>query len=281
MVSTTASPSVEQKPKELGPIGKILTSALSGSIVGAIYYGYNRIFYMEKGIDKVFLNPSGFIIAGVTSCVFKQIVSLIYDLGVYILGDREKVQELEANSSAADRMRRRTWKVLDKVDQLQVKIDVVFSRVLQIRTLKEIRENKIREIDLSIVEVVRLAFLEQIPSTVMHYGSWYLGVKVAVLCGFSVFGGPLTIGLVGSIVLVGVALKIITVYFAQKRAEQIKRTENQITELLNIIKDEKAEIASGQDPSGEVAKNVKEHEELVKIMLSELETLKKIDGVSN
>ena len=113
------------------------------------------------------INPLPYVLSGVLSAAIVETVRLTYDIGMMILGDREHYENLAhpEEENFVSRLRQHTWKVISKSEKIPHDIDVVFSRILNIRTAKEIRDKNMSDRDLYFMEIARRAFGEQVYET--------------------------------------------------------------------------------------------------------------------
>lgn len=213
---------------------EVVGSLTVGALSGYIFYWITRLGARLGMIDKeAVIRPLPYVLSGIMSAGLVETVRLIYDLALSILGERKEYENLvnSEKASAFDRLRQKTWKVVTHVEKIQQEIDVIYSRLFDIRTEEEIR-NKYptdRQYYLShptFTEVIRSVFKEQIKETMTAAVPQELGVYAVEAMGFTIIGGHLFIWLHGVVFLNGLINKIGKVYEkiqAVEEEEEIKK----------------------------------------------------------
>jgi rhodanese-related sulfurtransferase len=187
-----------------------------GGVGGYVFYLITRLVdkYFMENAGGIAIQPIPFILSGMTSSAIVEVVRLVYDISLHILGKREVYEDLShfEKISISDHLRHRTWKVIGRVEKLEQDIDGIFSHIFGVRTAKEIRQKHIPDRDLYTMEIVRRAFGEQVFETLGSALPQELGVYLVEACGYTVFGGHLFIWLHGASFLTGIILKVQQVY---------------------------------------------------------------------
>lgn len=163
-----------------------------GILVGLTFYGSAWVV-RKIGLDKSSgkLHPLPYILTGIASALILTTTSAIYNLFLHALGKREIYENLAhpEKASLANKLRHHTWKMVTRIEKIQHKIDVLFSRLFKIRTAKEIREKKIANYHLSDMEIFRRCVLEQIPTTLKCIIPFKLGASITRAAGFKMLPG--------------------------------------------------------------------------------------------
>ena len=218
-------------PPTVKRAGDFVVSIGVGALSGYIFYWITRL------IDKLgmlgeaggsAIHPLPYILSGVVSAAMVEVAKLTYEASLHILGERDLYENLDypENAPQFDRLRQHTWKVIGRVEKLQHNIDVIFSRIFDISSAKEIREKNIPDRDLYFMEISRRAFWEQIHETLSTAIPQELGVYLVEACGYAVLGGHLFIWLHGVIFLSGLIDKVGQVYHKiHSEEEQQKERE--------------------------------------------------------
>lgn len=110
------------------------------------------------------LPPIAGVMYGLSLPCGKVMIHALSRIGLWIIGDRP------LKESKPGFLREKTWKIIDAVEKLPCKIDLLFSKtIFHIRTETSIKENKISNSDLSWPEIVRRCLFVQI-SNFLKYG---------------------------------------------------------------------------------------------------------------
>lgn len=215
---------------------EILASLTLGALGGYIVYWINRLIAKMGWLGEgVVLQPLPYILAGIASAAIVETACLVHDAALYVLGDHdecEKLAELD-DVSGFDRLRQKAWKVIDYADQAQKDIDVIYSRIFNIRTGEQIRtkyktEKEYYLSDPRFMEVARRAFCEQTAETFKTAIPQELGIYAVEALGYVVVGGHLFAWLHGIMFFNGLVDKIGKVYQAidlEERKERKKRRD--------------------------------------------------------
>ncbi len=208
----------ETPPIEIPPVVKRIGGIVRELGIGAL--GGFACYWVTLLLDKIGLvqklpGPSitylwNHVRAGVAGVAILEAMRLTYDLGMLLLGERKHHENLAQpeQASLGARLRHHSWKVISTVEKLQERIDLIFSRIFNIRTEKEIQEKNIQNLDLRFMEIVRLAFKEQIQQSVMTVIPQELGVYVVESLGYAILGGHLFPWLHGLNFLTGIIYKV-------------------------------------------------------------------------
>jgi hypothetical protein len=231
-------PPLDQAPVKLPPVVQRGAEIVGSLIVGGMG-GYT--FYWMERLTKLFesggaaINPVVYILSGMISAAIVEMARLIYDLAMSVLGDRQKLENLNDLEKAAtwDHLRQRTWKVISCIEKVEQDIDVIFSRIFHIRTAKQIQDQDIQEKELYVMEVIRRIFLEQVSEMRTVMVPRLMSMHLVKAIGYMIMGEHLLIlGQVWSF-----SYKIHSVYKridAERMAEARKRRQ----ELEITITDE-------------------------------------------
>jgi hypothetical protein len=199
-------------PPALKRAGDIAISLSMGALGGYILYGITRLANKMEMVGDVtsVIHPLPYILMSIASTALVESASLTYDVALHVLGKRKDFEDLaqSENISALDRLRQRAWKVMGYMEKLQNDIDVIFSRLFDIRTAKEIRENGVVDRDLCLMEISRRVFCEQVSETARNAIPQELGLYIIEACGYTILGGHVFIWLHGLNFLNGMIDKI-------------------------------------------------------------------------
>lgn len=190
--------------------GKIGVSLLVGGLVGYSLYGLTRLFKRLGAFPEVnasAIRPFPYILLGLTSAAIVEIAQLSHDIALKLLGKREIYENLDSSvhASASDRLRQHMWKVIGRVERVPRNIDILFSALFRIRTMREIGEKNIIDCDPDFMEIVRHAFIEQVHETALQIIPQQLGISFVEACGYSLVGMQVIIGLQAVSFVVGFA----------------------------------------------------------------------------
>ncbi len=200
-----ALPQDFELPSGVKRVGEIIGALAVGAFSGYAFYwvirGIDKLgsMYFKRPVD--IFNPIPYVLSGLISAAIIETVRLTYDIGMKILGDREHYENLAhpEEESSISRLRQHTWKVISKAEKIPHDVDVVFSKILDIRTAKEIRETKIADRDLSTMEIARRALGEQVHETVTSVIPQELGIHIVEAMGYTLLGaqGFLLLNVIG------------------------------------------------------------------------------------
>lgn len=179
----------------------VLTSPFTG---GLLYLG-NK--YLS---DVPVTSPVPYIVYEIARPVIGECISFGLDVTHYvalkILGDRAKYEENSNLNTVGDRLRTYSWKVINQSEGIVYRVDGVFSNILKIRSLKEIKEDKILDRQLTKGEIIRKIFLKQVKDAFIGVSGVHLGLKFVRAIGFTIEGQGALIGLFAINFLVGLKL---------------------------------------------------------------------------
>jgi hypothetical protein len=188
--------------------GKIGGALLVGSLVGYGLYGLNRLFKKLGAFPEInasAIRPFPYILLGLTSAAVVEMAQLSHDMALKLLGKREIYENLDpsVSASAGDRLRRHMWKVIGRIERVPRAIDILFSALFRIRTMREIGEKNIVDCDPDFMEILRHAFIEQVHETALQIIPQQLGVSFVEACGYPLVGMQVIIGLQALSFIVG------------------------------------------------------------------------------
>ena len=215
---------------------QIILSLGTGAAIGYAMYWITRLVvklgFVSQG-EGATISPIPYVLAGVITQAIVETARLVYDAALAILGDRKEYENgaFPENATTLDRFRKHSWNVIGKIEDVQYKIDTVFSRIFNIRTGKEIRDQQIPDKDLRFVEIVRRAFGEEVFETFSTVVPREMSVYVVEAFGYTILGGHLALGLLGGLnFIAGLIGKIHGVYKKIENEEKEARKKEQKTD---------------------------------------------------
>lgn len=244
MTTPTATPINGQPnvpPIEIHPAVKrgveIVGSLAVGALSGYIFYGVTWLVEVSRIAERLGMGKGGasgpihplpYVLSGVIGAAIFETARLIYDLGVYVLGERAKYENLENPGKAPtfDRLRQKTWKVIGCVEGVEHKVDAAFSRVFKIRTSKEIHDQNLLDRELYFMEITRRAFWAQVGDTIKTAIPQELSIYAVEALGFTIVGAHAFVWLHGFMFLNGLIEKVSLVY------QKIQTEEAEIKAIL-------------------------------------------------
>ena len=152
--------------------------------IGAYAYAYfAKLITVEKG--QIFSQGLPFLIGGIAVEVLgllgKAIIKKTY-------GFLRKDGRKELNEKSIYRIIRiKISQGLLFVEKMAHKVDALFSKMINIRSLKTLKEDKIALIDYSAMEIIRKAFLEQAKETIKQLTSQRVTFSALSLIGYSAY----------------------------------------------------------------------------------------------
>lgn len=227
--------------------GKIVLEIGVGALGGYICYWITRLIVKLGLLGEMGKNltPLPFVLSGMVSAAIVEAAKLSYDISLYILGDREKLENLtpSGDHSAFDRLRQRCWKVISKMEEINETCDAIFSGIFGMRTNKEIRERGLSDriiIETSesylpgLREFSRRAFWEQVHETISTAVPQELGIYVVESYGYVIFGGQVFIWIHALSFFTGLMQKVTNVYEKyHKDCEQRIKNEAEFDKFLS------------------------------------------------
>lgn len=251
----TEQPNINNQPSQAGNPAEVKASPFvkrtlecGGSLFFGALGGY-LCYWMVRLGDKIGLLgqevgpilPLPYVLSGLISAAIVETARLTYSLALHVIGKRADYENLQnpEKASCFDRLRQRTWKVINRVEGIERDIDNVFSKIFHIRPAKEVRDNKIPDRELYFMEVVRRAFWEQVQETIATSIPQNLAIKAVVALGHIIPGGEI-FGLSGILLFGGLGFlnKITDVYnkimkedmALAKAAKEKAKTQSETTE---------------------------------------------------
>ncbi len=238
--------------------GEIVGALIVGSLVNYLGYWIARLIIKLKlnGADAGTVgSPIGYILSGLIFTAIGEAACLIHEMALKILGDRQQFDHLDDpdTATALDRFRQRTWTVISRMEKVEQDVDVVFARMFNIRTRKEIRDQDLQDRQLDRMEILRRAFLEQVADTIKFAIPREISFHVVKAAGYTIFGGHFFIWMYGATFLHGLYLKdeeIKTRIEAEKQANARKRwleLERRPSCEISAALEEPVEVANEQN----------------------------------
>ncbi|MFI0434580.1 MAG: hypothetical protein ACH350_02475 [Parachlamydiaceae bacterium] len=216
------------------PPPNLLTGILGGYVWYLSVKLSVKLFGEPEGITQgVAITSYPYILSGVGGVLIFQSGKLVYDTALSVLGDRAHDQNGFSlpHPSAFDKIRQKTWKIITDIEQLEKKIDVIYSRVFNIRTEEEIRaqfatDDEYYSTDFVVMEVARKSFYEEMNMIFQITLPRYLAIRAVEKMGFTLIGSSLILSFPAIHFVCGIINRIGSAYI---KAEQlkIKKNENQ------------------------------------------------------
>lgn len=172
-------------------VAEITGSLGFGALVG---YGLYGLTFLAKRLGKIaegeVIHPVPYVLAGVVYMAILETARLTYDVALHFLGERKMDANVEHSQekSVFDPLRQHSWKVIERVENLQYQVDVVFSRILGIATAKEIQDQQIQDRDLYFMEIFRRALKEQVIESAQGLIPQELSICFIEACGYTILG---------------------------------------------------------------------------------------------
>jgi hypothetical protein len=217
-------------------VGGFCSGALSGYTIYWITKGLNHLRFISLS-DPI--TPTPFLIFGAASATVDNTLQLTYKIGTKLLGNRSHFppNATQTHASFINRLRSYSWQLVRTGEKINLKIDGVFSKVMGVRTLRKIKSKKVDDISLSFVEIVRKAFLAQIPETFSQEVSTRGGLKIVALAGFVFPGAQFLTCMLALNFFLGFQDKISKIYDAklkvwEKEQEKKQAAEEQEAKIL-------------------------------------------------
>ncbi|WP_068469203.1 hypothetical protein [Candidatus Protochlamydia phocaeensis] len=206
-----------QPIEELPPPHPVVEGILNLTVGGVIGYG---LYWMERVFSWIGLAgsppPSSFpyIFAGVVGAAIVETAKLVHFIALKAMGERAVYENMPVGQQVylSDKLRHRSWSVVRTVENINKRVDAVFSWALGIRTTRQIEAQHIRDIDLYFLEIARREFWNQIGDMMKFSVPQQLGFMLAGSLGYTVPGTQIFLVLQGLGFLNGFLSKIQKVY---------------------------------------------------------------------
>ena len=257
-------------PPAIKRIGSITGSLAIGALGGYVFYWITRLVARLGAFsdaEKALITPLPYILSGVISAAIVETAKLVHDAAMAVVGERS----LYANATPSDedtlfdRFRQHSWKVLTKIETIKDDTDVVLSRLVGVRSAKEIRELTETKLDRMVdefttdrggtapeekqlevlkekairdvlywssqsrlscfLEVSRHAFWRQVEETILTSIPQELGLYAVEAIGFTLIGGHMFVGLHALMFVTGLLNKVTQVY--QKVDDEVREENKQ------------------------------------------------------
>lgn len=216
---------VNSAPKEYSFVVKTALNLIDGSIKGYITYWITKILFDDT------VKPRPYVLLGVCEGAIISTLSLVRIIGLKLLGDRSlysslnpQINEVEKQGTVGDRLRVRAWRVVSKWEGAAGRVDGIFARTFKVRTLQQINEKRISDLELTVAEIVRKAFLEQFESSFVNITARWGSLKVIGAIGYTLPGTNILLG-IAILDLVNGCLSKIEGLLKAQHEERIKRKQ--------------------------------------------------------
>lgn len=128
-------------------------------------------------IPKGGLNFSPYLFNGLLTIVVWKTIKLVYLVAMRFLGERPETIESLKTETKWDRLRKHGWEVIFCLENIHRKVDQGFSKIFRIRTLEEIKAQKIEDTDLFRLEIFRRVFIDHIQESFdLKKLPWSIGI---------------------------------------------------------------------------------------------------------
>lgn len=203
-----------------------------GTFGGYVWYWFDRFFVWIGLLDSKGKNSCvPYLLVGFTSAAIVEAARGAYLVALKIIGNREDYANLQNPEQAPyfSRLRNRCWKVIVLAENVEKRVDSVFSSCLKIRTRHQIKEQAIPDRDLSNMEIIRREFWNQIAETLTLSVPQEISVSLMGHLGFRVLGGHIMLTLHVLTFLTGLHRKVVAVFdkVEAELEEERKRREAQ------------------------------------------------------
>lgn len=223
------------KKVEPGIVESFVFSGVLG--YGAYWITRLSIHYGWLSDGGVGIRPLPYVLAGLAGGALVMTVQLTCKLALNTLGDREKYEKLtDPKASTFDHLRQRTWKLIARMEQIHQNADAVFSRLVNIRTIKELEDQKIPDSELLFLEIARRVFWEQVHITITNGPIPLLATYPFKAMGLVFFGAELfSFNMLMFNNGMGLIMKIAKIYYTARREEDKEKgiEINAADQLLN------------------------------------------------
>ena len=280
--------SLDQPSQQIDPLSLSPTVTRGLEIVGNLSLGAmgGYIFYwMTRLIQRVGLlnepggvHPLPYVLSGVMGAAIVETERLTHDAALYALGSREKYVHLAHphEASISDHLRQKSWKVITYAENVQKDVDVLFSRLFNIRTAEEIRSTCATEKDYflsdpKLMEIARRAFWEQVEETMRTSVPQELGIYAVEAMGYTVLGGHLFVWLHGLMFFNNLISKIQNIYLRVEEAEKNEIKKRLFDVLEELYPLEIAQLNAQEEGVEELAVIRAKKEEMLTYLEEEVE----------
>lgn len=197
----------QQPPQEPHFIVNAVGQLTIGCVLGYIQYRFTKYF-----IDPTLTEAKPFILVNVCATSIMLSMDLAYRGALKIIGERTESDNTTTEQSLLGKFRSRTWKVIKTVENITERVDTVFSRIIKIRSEKEIADQKIDVVDLRLLEILRRAFKMQLKELVLVSAPFQVSASLVKSAGYMLPGTQLLLGWELLNFVMGIVTKTTEVY---------------------------------------------------------------------
>ncbi|WP_042280519.1 hypothetical protein [Candidatus Protochlamydia sp. R18] len=176
---------------------RIPLNLAKGGVAGFLAYGMERVFVWIKFVEygqPVTCFP--YVLSGIASAAIIESANLTHLVALKLIGERSIYENLpERKSNLVDKLRKCSWSVVRFGENVEKKIDAVFSYTLKIRTKQQILDYHIKDNDLVFLEIFRRALIEQVKESFVTSIPQELGIGLVKKCGYIFVGGELILSM--------------------------------------------------------------------------------------
>ncbi|WP_075883532.1 hypothetical protein [Candidatus Protochlamydia sp. W-9] len=176
---------------------RIPLNLAKGGVAGFLAYGMERILVWIKFVEysqPVTCFP--YVLSGIASAAIIESAYLTHLVALKLIGERSIYENLpERKSNLVDKLRKGSWSVVRFGEDIEKKVDAVFSYTLKIRTKQQILDCHIKDNDLVFLEIFRRVLIEQVKESFVTSIPQELGIGLVKKCGYIFVGGELILSM--------------------------------------------------------------------------------------
>lgn len=241
----------EESSVVMKTLGNLTGGALGGYVTYWMHRGMIFVGFMEANAP---LSSIPSLLAGVAGAAIVESAKLTHFTALKIFGDRETYETIP-QASFGGQLRNRAWKVVSSVENIEHKVDALFSHLLGIRTRKQVEEEGISIINPQCWEVLRQEFWSQVGETLSKAIPQELGISLVESFGYKVLGGHAFMVVHAILFLTHLHIRVGAVY--QRQAQALA---NLAYDRHNNLPENSLAIEQAEDDEGFIIINPSEAE---------------------